>query len=206
MSNFRPLQDKSQISIQEIINNPFSIESDFVLKTEKFILRPLVKADSTSFGVFLEGLSEKTRERYGPHPLNSKEAKNICDNLNYTETLRLAVINSKNEIVGYMILSFRLRESQILRHKEYGIPIEHYKDACIAPVVADKYQNKGLGSVMLQYTIELAKLLGLRQIILWQGTQVSNKRATHTYEKLGFKKIAKFERYGTTNYDMCLQL
>lgn len=200
------MSGSSRISIQEIINNPISVKSVFVLSKERFIFRPLVKDDSAAFGIFLDGLLEKTRRRFSPHPLTSEEAKNICNNLNYVEMLRMVLLNSKKEIIGYIILSFKFRESQLIRYGNYGIHIVQGRDACIAPVIADRYQNKGIGTIMLIKTLELAKSLGLRQIILWQGTQVSNKRAIHYYEKLGFKKIAEFERYGTINCDMFLQL
>ncbi|MFZ5365924.1 MAG: GNAT family N-acetyltransferase [Patescibacteria group bacterium] len=195
------------MTLQAIINNPHLIESRFVLKDgEKIIFRPLLKDDSTSFGIFLDSLSKETRRRYGPHPLTFGEAKNICENLDYKEMLRLVLLNSKEEIIGYNILSFQLRDSQVERFKGYGIHLVPGRDVCIAPVIADRYQNKGVGTMMLLKTIELAKSLGLRQITLWQETQVSNKRAIHFYEKLGFEKIAEFERYGTFHCDIHLRL
>lgn len=207
MSNLDLDNNKSRISIQKIINNPFSIQSSFITNDgEAVIFRPLVRDDSVSFGIFLDSLSEETRKKFGPHPINSEEAKNICNNLNYAEMLRLVVVNLNKEIVGYVILSFLLRKSQVVRYKNYGIHLAPGKDACIAPVIADRYQNKGIGTKMLLKTLELARALGLRIIILWQGTQVSNTRAIHTYEKLGFKKNAEFERYGTVNCDMYLEL
>lgn len=207
MNHPRTKEQKHQITIQEITGNPLSIMSEFYLKDgEKIIFRPLVRNDYAAFGFFLDSLSEETRKKYGPHPLNSEEAKNICDNLNYSEMLRIVLINSKEEIVGYMILSFQFRDSQLLRYEDYKIPIVKGRDACIAPVIADRYQNKGVGSILLQKTLELAKSLGVGQIILWQGTQVTNTRAIHFYEKFGFKKIGEFERYGTNNCDMYLNL
>lgn len=200
-------QQQHQITIQKIINDPLLVTSEFCFENgEKLIFRPLVKNDCSAFGYFLDSLSEKARNRFGPHPLNSKEAKNICGSINYSEMLPIVVTNPKKEIVGYIILSFRLRDSQLLRYRDYKIPIVNGRDICLAPAIADRYQKKGVGSEMLKRTIEIAKSLGVKHIILWQGTQLSNTRAIHLYEKFGFKKDGEFERYGTQNCDMSLSL
>ena len=207
MSNLDSSNNKNSISIQKIINNPLSVQSSFAINDgETIVFRPLTKDDSVPFGIFLDSLSEGTRKRFGPHPINSEEAKNICDNLNYAEMLRLVGINLNKEVVGYVILSFLLRESQMARYENYGIHLIPGPDACMALVIADRYQNKGIGTKMLLKTLELARSLGSRIIIWWQGTQVANTRAIHTYQKLGFKKNAEFERYGTINCDMYLKL
>src|SRR3989304_7466548 len=89
------------ISAKDIERNPFLVESKFVLKNgEEAVFRPLVKGDVIAFGTFLDNLSEETRKRFGLHPINSAEAKNICDNLNYSDRLPLVVLNSKDEIIG----------------------------------------------------------------------------------------------------------
>lgn len=197
----------SKTTIKEIADDLLLITSEHILENgEKIVFRPLVKNDSTAFGDFLSNLSEETRKRFGPHPLTSDEAKSICDNLNYSEMLRMVLTNSREEIVGYIILSFQHRDSQLLRYKGYKIPIVKGRDVCIAPVIADRYQNKGVGSIMLGEIIEIAKSLGVKYIILWQGTQLTNTRAVHFYEKFGFKKNGEFERYGTNNVDMTLSL
>lgn len=155
---------------------------------------------------FLDNLSEETKSKFGPHPINFDEAKNICANLNYSEMLRMILTTSKGKIIGYIILSFLFRDSQLLRYENYKIAIKKGRDICIAPVVADNYQNKGVGSLMLAKTIEIAKSLGIKQIILWQGTQLRNARAIHFYEKFGFKRNSDFEIYGNMSVDMTLSL
>lgn len=200
-------KEKQQITIQKIIMDPFLVASKHALKNgEKVLFRPLVKSDAIAFGRFLENLQEETRTKFGPHPLSIDEAKNICVNLNYSEMLRMILINTTQEIIGYMIFSFLLRESQVLRYQDYKIPVMQGRDACIAPVVADKYQDSGAGSVMLKETIKVATSFGVKYLILWQGVQSTNSRAIHYYKKFGFKKTAEFDRYGTHNVDMTLVL
>ncbi len=195
------------MTLQEINSDPFSIASVFILKNrERITIRPLVKNDASAFGIFLDNLSEETRSRFGPHPISSDEAKIICNNLDYARMLRLVTLNIKKEIIGYMILSFQLRDSQLLRYEGYKISLVKDRDICIAPVVADGYQNSGVGSEMLRETIAIAKQLRVKQIILWQGTQLTNTRAIHFYEKFGFQKSGEFEKYGNTNVDMTLTL
>jgi len=197
----------NQISIQKITNDPLIITSEhFLGSEEKVVFRPLNKNDSKAFGQFLESLSQETRSKFGPHPLDFAEAKNICENLNYSEMLRMVITNKKEEIIGYIVLSFQFRDSQLLRYEDYKISLAKGRDICIAPVVADRYQNKGIGGLMLKKTIEIAHRLRVKYIILWQGTQSSNKRAIHFYEKFGFLKNSEFERYGHKNVDMTLTL
>jgi len=198
---------KQKVTIQTIIENPLIITSEHLLKNhEKIVLRPILKTDVGSFGKFLEGLKEQTRSKFGPHPLTMEEARSICNNINYSETLRILAINANQEIIGYMILSFVLRDSQIMRYQNYNIALVNHKDACIAPVVRDDYQNKGVGSILLNETIKLSRSLGIRYLILWQGVQATNERAVHYYEKFGFEKNGEFDRYGTHNVDMTLKL
>jgi len=198
-------QDK--ITFEKVTKDPLLIASTHFLKgEERVFFRPLVNSDTSVFGDFLENLQEKTRARFGPHPLTVDEARNICNSLNYSEMIRMILINMNQEIIGYMILSFLLRESQLLRYQNYKISVIQGRDACIAPVVADRYQNKGVGSIMLKETIKIAKSFGVEYLILWQGVQLSNLRAIHYYEKFGFKKNAEFNRYGTHNVDMTLDL
>ncbi len=181
--------------------------SEHILKNgEKVVFRPLVRGDLLAFGQFLDNLSDETKSKFGPHPINSDEAKNICTNINESEMLRMVMTNSEEEIIGYIILSFLFRDSQLLRYENYKVSIVKGRDICIAPVIADNYQNKGVGSVMLARSIEIAKSLGVKQIILWQGTQLSNVRAIHFYEKFGLKKNGEFEKYGNKNVDMTLTL
>ncbi len=203
----KPNKKQDRITSKKVAKDPLLIASTHFLRNgERVFFRPLVKSDASAFGEFLKNLQEKTRTRFGPHPLTVGEAKKICNSLNYSEIVRMILINMNQEIIGYMILSFLLRESQIERYKKYRISLVNHKDACIAPVVTDDCQNKGTGSLMLDETIKIARSLGIRLLVLWQGVQASNDRGIHYYEKFGFKKNGEFDRYGTHNIDMTLKM
>jgi len=53
------------------------------MKMKKVVFRHLDKNDSVPFGQFLDNLSEETRNIFGPHPLNSEEAKNKSKTNNF---------------------------------------------------------------------------------------------------------------------------
>jgi GNAT superfamily N-acetyltransferase len=66
---------------------------------------------------------------------------------------------------------------------QYGID-EHSHTAEAAFVVRDDYQNKGIGTLLLQYLTTLAKrrgLLGFTAEVL-----VENRPMLHLFEKMGF--------------------
>lgn len=173
---------------------------------ERIEFRSLKKTDVESLGNFFTGLSENTKKLFGPHPLTVEEAEKLCRQTEFSNILRMVALNSNNKIVGYMVVSYPLRESQLQRYENYDLKLIQGRDLCIAPCVSDDYQGKGVGSCMLEETIRIAKKLKAKYIILWQGTQKSNKRAIDYYKKFGFRINDEFERYGHNNYDFTLSL
>jgi ribosomal protein S18 acetylase RimI-like enzyme len=74
-----------------------------------------------------------------------------------------------------------------------------------APSVADAWQGKGLGKLLLQQTMKLAKSAGMQALVLWGGVQCDNEQAIHYYRKNGFIELGSFMHQGC-NLDMCLPL
>jgi GNAT superfamily N-acetyltransferase len=173
---------------------------------EEIILRPLKSDDKKLFGDFLLGLSKETTDLFGPHPLTREDADKLCLQSDCSNILRLIAVNSKDEIVGYMIISYPLRESQLQRYEIYNIELVQGRDLCIAPCIADLYQSKGLGSLLMNMTLDIARDLGAKYIIPWQGTGQKNVRAVNLYKKYGFEITGEFNRYGNDNYDLTLKL
>ncbi|MEX2751632.1 MAG: GNAT family N-acetyltransferase [Candidatus Freyarchaeota archaeon] len=58
-------------------------------------------------------------------------------------------------------------------------------EAEIAMVVHDNWQNKGIGTQLLQYTIEVARKMGVKGLFAYINPE--NKRIIHITNKLGFK-------------------
>ncbi|HLC82501.1 MAG TPA: GNAT family N-acetyltransferase [Bacteroidia bacterium] len=67
--------------------------------------------------------------------------------------------------------------------------------------VTDSAQGLGIGNVLMDYSIQLAKQLGAKSLILFSNTSLGS--AIHLYEKYGFKKI-DFEKghYTRSNIKM----
>ncbi|MCC7361049.1 MAG: GNAT family N-acetyltransferase [Anaerolineales bacterium] len=64
----------------------------------------------------------------------------------------------------------------------------------MAPSVADAYQGQGLGRLLMERTIELARRLGRRRMLLLGGAQADNARAIALYRRLGFTAAGRFEQ------------
>jgi len=97
-------------------------------------------------------------------------------NIDYDELLPIVAVveepDSRQRIVALATLGFQQGVSR--RHRaEFDI------------VVHDDYQGRGLGTILTQHMIELARKRGLRKVYLKTSTQ--NLRAIHVYEKMGFR-------------------
>jgi len=166
----------------------------------KVVLRPLKPADERALGDYFLSLSEETKRFFGPHPFDCKTAKKLCKEINEVSILRLIAV-SVNKIVGYFILLPGMSQSS---KKRYGNLNE--KEVCsIAPSVTDKFQSKGLGTEMMLYTINIARRLERKKMILSGGVQARNLRAIHFYKKFGFKIVREFQTE-RKNYDMAFDL
>lgn len=200
-------QGSHSLTLQDITSNPQIIAENLSLRDgETVMFRPLGSSDVTLFCIFLQELSEETSRRFQPHPLTIAAAEALCRNLDYEKTLRMLAVNRNLKVVGYFVLEFVFPNDERERYQRYGIELSNEKDCRLAPVVADKYQNTGIGSTLMARTIEISKLLDRRNIVLNGGTQATNERAIHFYEKFGFQKIGEFEESNINNYDMILPL
>ncbi|MCL5995073.1 MAG: GNAT family N-acetyltransferase [Chloroflexi bacterium] len=174
------------------------------------VLRPLAAGDVQMLGDYFLSLTAETRRRYGPHPFDRKTAEQICSSVDLTDTLRmLAIIHGDGgeRVIAYFILILGIRDDDALRYAQLGIPLDARTDCTLAPSVADEYQSKGLGSLVMRHLLDVARKLGRKRMVLWGGTQATNDRAIHFYHKHGFHTVGQFEEPpGFNNYDMILSL
>lgn len=174
----------------------------YLLKnSEPVWVRALLPTDGKKFGTFLKSLSEETNKRFQPHPLTQEEAEKICAKLAPEKELRIVAQNKNEEIIAYFLLDSHFSENERSRYKHYGITLTD-NDRRIAPVVADSFQDSGVGSIVMKYTLDLAYEMGIHYVILFGGTQATNTRAFHFYEKFGFDKMGEFEENNMINIDM----
>jgi len=166
----------------------------------KVVLRPLKSTDEQALGDYFLSLSDKTKGFFSPHPFNRETAEKLCKEIDKTSTLRLIAV-SANKIVGYFILFPGMSQSSKERYRN----LNENEICSVAPSIADEFQNQGLGTKMMMYTIDIARRLGKKKMILSGGVQVRNQRAIHFYKKFGFKIVREFQTE-LKNYDMVLDL
>jgi GNAT superfamily N-acetyltransferase len=175
---------------------------------ERIRMRLLRPDDAVRLGEYFAGLSAETRARYGPHPFDQATADAICDALDPTTLLRLVATVPREGgewIIAYMLLKWGVLDEDRPRYAERGMPLDPATDCALAPSVADDYQNRGVGSVMMAHLLRSARQRGRRHVVLWLGVQATNDRAVHFYTKCGFRKVGEFFT-DKNNFDMILDL
>jgi len=181
---------------------------------QRLLVRPLRADDADALSRFFAGLTERTRSFYGPHPFDRETAERLCAQAADPRTVRFVALpepwGPDREIIAYMILTRELGDDDPRRCAAHGHALDAQRTARFAPVVADAWQERGIGSRMARFVLGCAPALGLDRIILMGGVQERNIRARRMYERLGFRRIGYFdvERDGDIlgNYDMMLDL
>jgi GNAT superfamily N-acetyltransferase len=175
---------------------------------ERIRMRLLRSDDAVRLGEYFAGLSVQTRARYGPHPFDQATADAICAALDPTTLLRMVATVPREggeRIIAYMLLKLGVLEKDEQRYAERRMPLDPATDCTVAPSVADDYQNRGVGGVMMTHLLRSARQMGRRRVVLWLGVQATNDRAVHFYTKCGFRKVGEF--FTDKNYfDMILDL
>jgi len=203
--------DTARDAVEALLRDPARATRPYRLPSgEGGVIRPLLATDGHRLGAYFAGLSSDTRRRFGPHPFDQATADRLCATLDVAETLRVVAVRPDlvgGEIVAYFIVMFSVTVHERARYAERGIALDAAADCTLAPSVADGYQSVGLGGQVLAYVLDLARQLTRRHVVLLGGTQATNVRAIHFYEKHGFRTIGSFEEpAGTDNFDMVLTL
>ena len=178
-----------------------------IKNNEKVIFRLLDSYDGEKLKMYFESLSETTKNLFGPHPLNKETAINICSNMDLNnDIIYMVATNGDNtRIIAYFLLFLGVLDHDRKRYFDFNIKLSNTGDCSLAPSVSDDYQDKSLGSIILERTLQIARQFKKERMILWGGVKAENSRAIHFYEKFGFKKIGEFEHKGP-NFDMMLEL
>ena len=185
--------------------------TDITLKSgQPAVLRPLRADDADALATLFLSLTEATKSVYGPHPFDRETAEKLCATIDHSVTIRFVCVlddeTPQKQIIGYIILTRDIAASDI---KRYGDRLETGQCASFAPVIADTFQDHGLGSRMAQHVIDSGREWALKQIILMGGVLDRNPRAQHLYSKLGFRRVGEFWTHTANgddlNYDMILE-
>ena len=198
------------ISPESLRSNPMLVAATLSHHGAPVLFRPVLPGDATILGDYFLNLTDRTKRRYGPHRFDRETAEELVATTDPAHTLRMIATipnGATEQVIAYIILILGIREDDAARYKTLNIPLLADTDCTLAPSVADVYQSKGLGSVLLKHLILVAKRLGRSRMVLWGGTQATNDRAIHYYHKHGFRTVGEFqEPPGSNNYDMIMDL
>jgi len=160
-------------------------EKEIVLKNGVHVfLRPELATDTEMLWTMFSTLSKASLENL-VLPFTRERIEGWTSNLDYGKVLPILALireGTGQRIVGSASLHFR--SDAALKHRaELGITVH------------DDYQDKGLGTAMINHLLEIAHKKGLKKLFLRVNTE--NARAIHVYEKCGFEIEARLrmERY-----------
>jgi len=159
------------------------------------------KLDNSEFNElsnYLNGLSEETKKRFGPHRYDNEAVRSFYEDSTNTGYIAL---DKDEKIIAYSILRLGFLVHDQARLESYGLTLSQETDCTFAPSVADAWQSIGIGHSMLKYILENLTGRQAKRIILWGGVQCSNTKAINFYKSRGFRELGQFEYYGM-NLDM----
>lgn len=144
-------------------------------------LRPEETQDLEPTWDMFSSLSRDTL-RFLPIPFTRERVEDWFRDINYERALPILAFAETLEGES-MIASATLAFNQAphVRHvAQFGITVH------------DDYQNRGLGTILTQYMVEIAKERGVKKVSL--EVLVDNERAIRVYERCGFKKEGRLEK------------
>lgn len=139
-------------------------------KENSFEIREIREDDSKELFNLLNDLDKLTKKFFHPHLFDYKTIDAICK----SKKDHYFVLILNNKIIGYSFL--RLFEYEI---PSFGILIKR------------KFTNCGYGTILTKWTIDKARDLGYKKVIL--KTYKNNYSAQKLYEKFEFNIIGETE-------------
>jgi diamine N-acetyltransferase len=181
------------LTLSDVAENPTILTTPLDLPSgESTILRPLKPDDSHKLAHFLHHLSAETR-RFSDYVSDDQAtAQELCDAINRYDKLRF-VLETEEAIVGLLEFSFAITEGDINRFANYDIDLRAETDCRFGLCLADHYQSKGVGSLVLPLMADVARKFGKKRMILWGGVLTENLRAIRYYQKNGFELLGTFK-------------
>ena len=182
------------LSLASIAANPHILTAKVgTAEGELLVIRPLEAGDLDALAVFLAGLSAQTRRFSTFDSYDSGAAQALCAAIARYDKLRFVIQPAASQrIIGLLEFSFAITEADRLRYTADGVTLDPTTDCRFGLTLADDYQGKGVGTLVLPFVTEAARRFGKQRIILWGGVLVENARARRYYEKNGFRMVGKF--------------
>jgi diamine N-acetyltransferase len=170
------------------------------------MIRLLQPTDRLLLYNYLDHLSAESRSRFGPHAFDQATIDGIVDRPDRTIQRYVALNETDNEIVGYMLIQQGMIEEDRLRYAARGQFFDLSTTVTFAPSVADGWQSSGLGFAMSEIIEDELRARSTRHIVLWGGVQATNTKAINFYKKLSYRFIASFWYDNKDNHDMLKEL
>ncbi|MCL4833140.1 MAG: GNAT family N-acetyltransferase [Caldilineaceae bacterium] len=181
------------LTLADVARNPVDFATPLWAATgEQIFLRPLIPSDGEKLARFLAGLSPESRRLSTFASYDRATADELCDAIARYDKLRLVLLDGGQSIVGLLEFSFDLTGGDIARYANYGEPLNPATDCRFGPTLADSWQNRGIGSLLLPALWEIVGRFGRSRVILWGGVLADNGRAIRYYEKNGFRRVGGF--------------
>jgi RimJ/RimL family protein N-acetyltransferase len=147
----------------------------------RVLFRPELSTDTEMLWEMFSTLSKESL-RFLVLPFTRERVERWTCNISYDRALPiLAVVREgrKKRVVADASLSFF--DAEAFKHKaEFGITVH------------DDFQNRGIGTLLTQQMLQIARNKKLRKVFLKVLTE--NKRAIYMYQKCGFKIEAKLKK------------
>ena len=137
---------------------------------KSFFIRDLEEKDAKGLYDFLNELDKKTKNYFHPHSFDFKTILDIC--------------KSKKDHYFVMFFDDKLIGYSFLRLFGYEIP-------SFGIIIKKEYTRRGYGAFLAKWTIEKARELGYKKVIL--KTYKDNTAAQKLYEKFGFQIAGETE-------------
>lgn len=140
----------------------------------ELFVRPLRLTDTDRLLSFMVALSPDSRRLFRPHAFTRDDAQRAVRDAQGGRSSRFIMIEPEEEaVVGYAYFS----ESGV---GDARVPI-------LGIAVADRYQNMGLGRLLMELLFEEARAQGKAGLQL--TVYKENPRAIHLYEAIGFRIV-----------------
>jgi len=149
--------------------------------SDSIVFRDIEKKDADEIYVFLNGLTDKEKSFFHPHPFDKKTIEEICS----SKKDHYFVMTLGDKIIGYSFLRL------------FGYEVPSF-GCCIR----NEFQGKEYGKLITKLTIDTAKELGYKKIIL--KVYKDNIAAFKLYKKSGFGIVDKNK--DTNEFKMAINL
>jgi ribosomal protein S18 acetylase RimI-like enzyme len=167
-----------------------------------FLFKEISPVDFTPLFAYLNSFSEMTKKRFGPHDFSMNGIQSFYADRNNTGY----IINNEEDqqLIAYAVVRQGYVPGDYERYLSYGTLPDTYYDCTLAPSVADAWQRKGIGDLLMQFILKEVKRKQYRRIVLWGGVQSDNNRAVRFYAKYNFTRVADFFHNGCNQDMICL--